>query len=107
MGRPIHGPKTEPAGHVLDLHDIEAVAGALIAAARADIEHESRVGVSCRWDGVKVRTCDRGGHFCPGCYMTIWDCARTFLNGLAVQLQDYPAGELHNLLDAADHAEKS
>ncbi len=106
MAKPIHGPRTEPKGHVLDHHDVEAVVGALIAAARADIDHESKAGTSCRWNGTTVRHCERGGHMCPGCYMTIWDCGRTFLRNLANQLADYPAGELHNLLDAADHAEK-
>lgn len=104
MPHPVHGPRTEPKGHVLDIHDVEAMVGAMIAAARDDIRHEARAGVQCRWDGSSVRHCDRGGHVCWDCGKPIWDCARNFLNGLATALEDYPAGEMHRLLDAADVA---
>lgn len=106
MGHVIHGPRTEPPGHVLDLHDIEAVAGALIANAKLDIEHEAKAGSTCRWDGVRIKGCERGGHICPGCRMLIWDCAREWLGKLAdaMGVEGYRADTLHTLLDAADHA---
>ena len=85
-------------GHVLDLHDIEVVAGALIAAARSDIAHEDSL---CSG---RMGSCMRGGHLCAVCYRPIWDCGRAFLTNLAGALGDYPAGELSNLLEAADDA---
>lgn len=84
--------------HVLDLHDIEAVAGALIAAARADIAHEQS---QC---GGRIGSCIRGGHLCAVCYKPIWDCGRTFLAGLADALADYDATHLNEVLEAADRA---
>lgn len=95
------GPMQTPrAPHVLDLHDIETVAGALIAAARADVAHEDSL---CSG---RQGACIRGGHLCAVCYKPIWDCGRAFLTSLAERLEDYPIAQLNDVLEAADRAGK-
>lgn len=80
------GDRVEPTarGHVLDLHDIEAVTRALIRLARQDVAHETRVlDGTCRADA--LATCDRGGHTCS-CGNPIWDCGREYLANLQAAL---------------------
>ena len=107
MGRPVLGERIEPRGHVLDLHDVETLLAALVEAARLDIAHEAAAGVTCRWNGVSIRACLRGGHVCPGCHILIWDCGRKFLENLAATiLEGGDPGAVLTLLNHADHAEK-
>lgn len=72
-----------PRVRVIDMHDIEKVAEALIHAARKDVEHEGRVeSGKCK----NANSCDRGAHVCPTCDLAIWECGQAFLDGIQAAL---------------------